>query len=129
MYALPPDTDAVVLRKWTRTYRYRCFAWIVFAILAVMSGSIGIWQLAETISEGRNMHLTLLETLCPSSPRVEPLDGFRLLTMELQSYLMFGVALFSITMLFVIRRDARRYQVVMKLLSGAEKGVVGKEKD
>ena len=81
------DADALVLRKWARTYRYRWLAWALFAIMSATSASGGLWQLAETISEGRRIRLTVLETLC-GSPRVEPLDGYRLLAMASASYIM-----------------------------------------
>jgi hypothetical protein len=121
--------DAAVIRKWARTYRYRWLAWGGLAVLAVVSGCGGLWNLTATISDGRTIGLTVLDTLCPSSPRVEPLAGYQLLAMASASYIMLGTCLFCIVIMFFIRRDTRRYQVVTKLLSRTEKSVQGKEKD
>ena len=124
MCTLLSNADAVVLRKWTRTYRYRWYAWAGFAVLAVTSGSSGLWQLVETISAGRRIGLTALQTLL-GSPLVEPLDAYRLLAMASSSYIMLEMALFCIPIMLFIRKEARRYQVVLKLLPADDRNGTG----
>lgn len=107
--------DAAVLRKWARSYRHRWYALAIFAALAIMSGGVGVWNLAGTILAGRRMGLSAMQTLL-GSPTVEPADAWRLLAMAFASYLNLGISLSCIpTMLFILN-GARRYRVVLKLL-------------
>ncbi len=113
------DADAVVLKKWARTYRYRWYAWVLFAVMTAVSGGGALWNLAVTISQGGRLGLTAIETLS-GSPTAEPLDAYRLLAMASASYIMLATALFCSAFMLVVRKDTRRYRVVLKLLQAVE---------
>jgi hypothetical protein len=50
----------------------------------------------------------------------DPLDTYRLLATASASYLMLATTAFCIVFVFVVRKDARRYRVVLKLLQAVE---------
>jgi hypothetical protein len=113
------DADALIVTRWARNHRCRWFGWAVCAIVALVLGGGGIFQLAETVDSGKRLGLTAVQTLS-GSPLANPLDRYPLLASASGSLALLVGAGYLITLMLLVRRESRQYRVLLKLRSGEE---------